>query len=70
MIVIDMWYGDSYTEADKIDICFYGNEGRYRGNIYKDGKIIGDYSCTNSVELEKKFKQLNFNWDKESKEEE
>ena len=48
----------------KIDICFYGNEGRYRGNIYKDGKIIGDYVCNDSVELEKKFTQLTFNWDR------
>ena len=69
MIKIDMWYGNKHTEADKIDICFYGNEGKYRGNIYKDGKIIGDYVCTDSVELEKKFTQLTFNWDMEIKQE-
>ena len=63
MIKIDMWYGDNHTEADKIDICFYDNECKYRGNIYKDGKIIGDYVCNNSVELENKFKQLTFNWE-------
>ena len=63
MTKIDMWYGDSYTEADKIDICFYDNESEYRGNIYKNGKIIGDYVCNDSVKLEKCFKQLTFNWE-------
>ena len=51
MINIDMWYGDKHTEADKIDIAHYPNDGQYRGNIYKDGKMIGDYTCTDSVEL-------------------
>lgn len=62
MINIDMWYGDDHKEADKIDISFYPNDGQYRGNIYKNGKAIGDYTCTDSVELEKNFPQLTFNW--------
>lgn len=63
MINIDMWYGHKHTEADKIDVSFYPNDGEYRGNIYKNRKIIGDYTCNDSVELEKTFSQLNFNWD-------
>lgn len=63
MIKIDMWYKDNYIEADKIDITFYPNNGEYRGNIYKNGKIIGDYVCNDSIELEKTFSQLNFNWE-------
>jgi len=62
MIKIDMWYGDSHTDADKIDVAFYPSDGQYRGNIYKDGKIIGDYTCNDSVELEKSFNHLRFNW--------
>lgn len=62
MIVIDMWYGDLAPEAEKVDITFYPNEGRYRGNIYKGGKIVGDYCATCSIELEKRFPQLVFNW--------
>ena len=62
MISIDMWYGDKHTEADKIDASFYPNDGEYKGNIYKNGKIIGDYSCNDSVELENTFSQLKFNW--------
>ena len=63
MIKIDMWYKDNYKEADKIDIFFYENDGEYRGNIYKNGKIIGDYICDSSIELENTFDQLYFNWD-------
>lgn len=63
MIDIDMWYGDSYKEADKIDVTFYPNECMYRGNIYKGGKCIGDYCCDDSVRLEETFSQLQFNWD-------
>lgn len=63
MIDIDMWYGDNYKEADRIDVTFYPSDGEYRGNVYKDGKTIGDYTCNDSVELENKFSQLEFNWD-------
>ena len=62
MVVIDMWYGDLASEAEKIDISFYPNEGRYRGNIYKGGRIVGDYWATCSIVLEKRFPQLIFNW--------
>lgn len=63
MISIDMWYGDSYKEADKIDIEFYPNDCEYRGNIYKGGKMIGDYVCNDSIELEEKFNWLKFRWE-------
>lgn len=53
MIDIDMWYGDDCKEADKIDVVFYPNACQYRGNIFKNGKIIGDYACNDSIELEK-----------------
>ena len=62
MINIDMWYGDNYKDADRIDICFYPCDGKYRGNIYKDRKCIGDYTCDDSVELETTFNQLDFKW--------
>lgn len=63
MVHIDMWYGDKPTEADKISINFYDLDAEYRGNIYKNGETIGDYSCKDSLELEKAFPQLQFNWD-------
>jgi len=31
VVNIDMWYGDSYKDADEIDITFYPNDGEYRG---------------------------------------
>lgn len=63
MVNIDMWYGDDKKEADKIDINFYPNGCEYRGNIYRNGEIIGDYSCKDVALLEKAFPQLTFNWD-------
>lgn len=30
MIKIDMWYGDSHKQADKITVSFYPNDGEYR----------------------------------------
>jgi len=63
MVNIDMWYGDDHKEADRIDVNFYPNGCEYRGNIYKNGKTIGDYSCKDSVLLERAFPLLSFNWD-------
>lgn len=62
MVKVDMWYNDDPKTADKIDIEFYANDGEYRGNIYKNGKTIGDYVSNSSTELEEYFSQLQFNW--------
>lgn len=61
-MIIDMWHGDSFASADKISICFYPNDSEYRGNIYKNGKAIGDYTAKSSNEIEKRFNWLHFNW--------
>lgn len=61
-INVDMWYNNTLDEVDKIDVVFYPNDGEYRGNIYKNGKMIGDYTCNDSVLLENVFSQLVFNW--------
>lgn len=61
-VLIDMWYGDDHKDADKIDIRFCDSDCKYRGNIWKNGKIIGDYSTADSLALEKAFPQLFFNW--------
>lgn len=61
-VMLDMWYGDKKEGADKIDISFYPGDGVYRGNIWKDGRMIGDYACNDSVTLEKLFPQLKFAW--------
>lgn len=53
---IDMWYGDK-LESGKYgaDAYFNSQDGRYYGNIYDGGKIIGDYVANNSVEIERVF---------------
>lgn len=57
---IDKWY-----ENEKIcyaDCYFYPNSGEYRGNLYNEnGKIVGDYTAKDSVEIGKRFP--NIIWD-------
>ncbi len=61
--MLDMWYGDSPKSADRVTISFYANDCVYRGNIFKNGKIIGDYAFNDWRKIEKTFPQLKFNWD-------
>ena len=57
-MIIDLWYGDKLKEIDDIDIVFYPNIGVYRGNLYKRGVMVGDYSTKDSLEIEKRFYRL------------
>lgn len=62
-MITDMWYGDDINNVDKIDISFSDIDCVYRGNMYINGKIVGDYETSDSVKLEESFPQLEFNWD-------
>ena len=62
-ILIDMWYGDDHLTADKITVAFYDLDNEYRGNIYRRGEIIGDFSARSWEPLEKAFPQLTFKRD-------
>ena len=45
------------TEIHGADVFFNGLTGKYSGWIYNEsGKIIGDYSSDNSVEIGENFK--------------
>lgn len=51
---IDIWYPGEHVES--ADCFFYPNSCIYRGNLYNaDGRIIGDYSSRDSVEIGKRF---------------
>ena len=51
---IDIWYKGEQVAA--ADCTFYPGDCEYRGNLYNaSGRIIGDYSSKNSVEIEKHF---------------
>ena len=55
---IVMWYPDKYTEQDIDSVeCFWSpNDGEYRGNLLnKDGEYIGEFFCSDSVEIERYF---------------
>jgi hypothetical protein len=63
MINLDMWYGNKKEDIQKLDCFFYPNSGQYRGNVYINNKAVGDYTATDSIELENYFPQIIFNWD-------
>ena len=56
MINFDMWYGDDEKKIVRVDSFFNDNTATYWGWAYDaNGKRIGDYTCDDSVELEKRF---------------
>lgn len=55
MIKFDFWYNDTLETITGASASFYPNEGIYRGNLFKDGRIVGDYVSDNSVEIEDTF---------------
>ena len=50
---IDMWYGDKLADADSLSCFFYDCDCEYRGNLYKNGKTIGDYTAKDTQSIEK-----------------
>ena len=40
---IDMWYGDTVKDCDEFSWGFYDGSCEYRGNLYKQDKIVGDF---------------------------
>lgn len=58
MLKIDMWYGDKLSDIDKYDVFWSDCDLVYRGNFYKDGKVIGDYSCNYISDLYDKLHNL------------
>ena len=64
---IDIWHDDAlnadgWGSIDKVTYTFYPNSGEYRGNIYKNGKAIGDFCAGSAQEIEQMFPHLVFNW--------
>lgn len=56
----DFWYGDCKKDVARITYSFSDVDCIWRGNMYnKDGKIIGDFSTTDSVKLQNFFKKGN-----------
>ena len=57
-VKFDMWYGDKVTDANKIDCFFNDLDGRYSGNLYKNGKAIGDYTAESVQAVEEAIIRL------------
>lgn len=58
MLKIDMWYGDKLSDIDKFDAFWSDCDLVYRGNFYKDGKAIGDFTCDYLPKLYDKLDNL------------
>lgn len=52
-VVVDMWYGDSLAECEKADCFFSDCDCIYRGNFYKKGRIVGDYTARTRQDIER-----------------
>ena len=60
-MIIDMWNNHKFREVKSFDSFFYPNDTIYRGNLYnKNRQIIGDYATRDSLEIERRFKHLNY----------
>lgn len=54
--MLDFWYGDTLKDIARISCSFSDIDCVYRGNMYnKEGKMIGDFSFNDSLEIEKIF---------------
>ena len=44
-LIIDLWYGDTLSDCDGIDICWSDCDCVYRGNLRKSGRMVGDFTA-------------------------
>lgn len=59
MVHFDWWYGKIINlSLCTATVTFYPNEGIYRGNIYYEGKAVGDFWSNDSVAIEKRFPNI------------
>lgn len=59
-MIIDMWYGNDTKDATRIDCWFNDLDCSYRGNIWIDSEIVGDYYTEDSTEIERTFPFFSF----------
>lgn len=58
-IIIDLWYGDTIRECDGLTYSFSDCDCVYRGNIIKNGQMVGDYTTGDFREIEKLYSRMN-----------
>ena len=58
MINIDIWHKNNPEEITGIDWSFSDLDYVYRSNLYKGGKMIGDYTADTMQEVQEAFPQL------------
>ena len=55
MIKLDFWYKNKVKDVSEVTCYFYPNNGDYRGNMYIDGRVVGDFIATSSEEVTNTF---------------
>lgn len=58
MISVDMWYKNNPKEITGINWSFSDLDFVYSGNLYKDGKTIGDFTADTMQEVCRAFPHL------------
>lgn len=60
--MIDIWYEDMRSKINGMD-CFFNDLGCcYSGNLYADGRAVGDYSVKNSEAVERIAAMFGVTW--------
>lgn len=44
-LITGFWYGDTMSDCDGIDCFFSDCDCVYRGNFYKNGRAVGDFTA-------------------------
>lgn len=44
-LISDFWYGYTMAGCDRIDCFFSDCDCVYRGNFYKNGRAVGDFTA-------------------------
>lgn len=52
-LITDFWYGDQMSKCDKMDCFFSDCDCVYRGNFYKNGRAVGDFTAFTLQVIEK-----------------
>ena len=59
-VQLDFWYGNTLSEITHVSCSFSDCDCMYRGNMFINGKCVGDFASYDSVAIEKFFPGI---WD-------
>lgn len=62
--MVDIWYEDQRSKVNGMDCYFSDCDCVYRGNLYADRRLVGDYEARDSEVVESIAKNfgIDFRW--------